>query len=236
MPVGDLNESVECVGIINHMPVDFAAVQSYLESLVPDRHPELQKMEVYADETDFPILGPASCQFCYLLTKLHGARRVFEMGSGYGYSTAWFARAVDENGGGIVHHTVWDQTLSDMAKEHLTRLGYPERGSGGRTEIAYTMGEAVQALRETPGTFDVVFNDIDKKAYPDTIDLVYERLKPGGLFITDNVVWSGRVADPSNQDESTTAIRTFTKALSQSDRWECTVVPIRDGLLVAVKR
>lgn len=192
-------------------------------------------MERIAKEEDFPILGPASCQFCYLLARLVGARNVFELGSGYGYSTAWFARAVEENGGGVVHHTVWDQGLSDRARRHLGAMGYLPAGEGSTTQIAYTMGEAVQALRDTPGQFDIIFNDIDKKGYPDTIELVHARLRPNGLFITDNVVWSGRVTEPE-PDETTQAILDFTKTMTTSPRWDCTIVPIRDGLLVARKK
>jgi len=217
------------------MPVDYTALQAYLEKLVPARHPELGRMEAYAKENDFPILGPASCQFCYLLTRLTGARKVFEMGSGYGYSTAWFARGVEENGGGLVHHTVWNQDLSDMAKKHLSAMGFSEIGSDSNTQISYVMGEAIEALRNTDGPFDIIFNDIDKDAYPDTIDLAYERLKPGGLFITDNVVWGGRVTEPS-PDETTQRILEFTRTLSDSPKWDCSIVPIRDGLMVAVKR
>lgn len=217
------------------MPVDYPILQQYLESHVPARHPELAQMEAYAKEHEFPILGPASCQFCYLLARLTGARSVYELGSGFGYSTAWFARAVDENGGGVVHHTVWDQELSDMAKKHLAAMGFPEEGSGGKTEINYTMGEAVAALRGTYGPFDIIFNDIDKDAYPDTIDLVYEKLRPGGLFITDNLVWSGRVTD-ADPDETTSRILEFTSRLTSSPDWICSIVPIRDGLMVAVKK
>jgi caffeoyl-CoA O-methyltransferase len=91
----------------------YDAVQDHLTGLIPERPPVLQSMEREAEETGFPIIGPAAGYQCYQLARLIGARRVFEMGSGYGYSTAWFARAVAENGGGEVHHVVWDQQLSD---------------------------------------------------------------------------------------------------------------------------
>ena len=216
------------------MPVDYKLLQSYLETLVPARHPELLVMEEYARKNEFPILGPASCQFCYQIARLIGARKVYEMGSGYGYSTAWFARAVEENGGGMVWHTVWDQELSDMAKKHLSAMGYGEPGSGTNVEIDYTMGEAVEALTHTPGIYDIIFNDIDKDAYPDTIDLVHERLRPGGLFITDNVIWSGRVTD-AEPDDTTKRIIEFTDRLVKSPKWICSIVPIRDGLMVATR-
>src|SRR4030042_5692105 len=101
----------------------YTKVQEYLISLVPEREPEMMVMEKYGDETGFPIIGPAAGYVCYQTARLIGARNVFEMGSGYGYSTAWFARAVKENGGGKVHHVVWDETLSKQAAGHLSRLG-----------------------------------------------------------------------------------------------------------------
>src|SRR5688572_20366579 len=94
-------------------------VSTYLEGLVPPRVSELANMEAYAREHSFPIIGPTAGQLCYQLARLIGAQRVFELGSGYGYSTAWFARAVQENGGGVVHHVVWDDKLSQMARKHL---------------------------------------------------------------------------------------------------------------------
>src|ERR1041385_551401 len=102
--------------------ITYPAVQEYLASLVPPREPELQEMEKIAEKNDFPIIGPACGYYCYQLARMIDARSVFELGSGYGYSTAWFAKAVKENGGGVIHHTVWDDKLSSMAKEHLANL------------------------------------------------------------------------------------------------------------------
>src|SRR5579864_9002874 len=129
-------------------------VAAYLDSLVPERPPELRRMEDYGREHDFPIIGPACGYICYQVARMIGARRVFELGSGYGYSTAFFARAVQENGGGVVHHAVWDDNLSQRARKHLATLGLED-------VVEYHVGEAVAALAETDGPFDIVFNDID---------------------------------------------------------------------------
>jgi caffeoyl-CoA O-methyltransferase len=153
---------------------------AYLDGLVPARPPELQAMEARAQETGFPIIGPASGYFCYQLARMIGARRVFEMGSGFGYSTAWFAQAVRENGGGEVHHVVWDDQLSREARFHLGRLGYSDL-------VHYHVDEAVQALRQTRGPFDLIFNDIDKKGYPTSLPVIAEKLRPGGVLIVDNM-------------------------------------------------
>lgn len=203
-------------------------IETYLNSLVPPRAPEMQAMERYAHETGFPIVGPASGEFCYMIARMVGARQVFELGSGYGYSTAWFARAVTENGGGTVHHVVWDEDLSRRARQHLEKLGFND-------VVQYRVSEAVQALTETQGPFDLIFNDIDKKAYPQSLPVIYEKLRPGGVLIVDNLLWHGRVLDPHDHQETTAAIREFTRLITASPQWTTSLVPIRDGLMVAYK-
>lgn len=204
-------------------------LETYLDSLVPERPDEMQEMERYAQQTGFPIVGPASGQFCYTAARLAGARRVFEMGSGYGYSTAWFARAVQENGGGEVYHVVWDEDLSRRARQHLSRLGYDGM-------IQYRVAEAVQTLRETQGPFDLIFNDIDKQGYPAALPLIYEKLRPGGVLIVDNLIWHGQILDPQDRQPSTNAIREFTRLITTSPDWITSLVPIRDGLMFAYKK
>jgi predicted O-methyltransferase YrrM len=213
-----------------HMAViDFSTLESYLESLVPERSDEMMEMEQYAHKTGFPIVGPASGQFCYLMARMINARRVFELGSGYGYSTAWFARAVMENGGGEVHHVVWDKELSLLARAHLTALGYDGI-------IRYQVSEAVQALRAMEGSFDLIFNDIDKPGYPDSLEVIEKKLRPGGVLIVDNLLWHGQVLDPSNREPSTEGIREFTRRITTSPGWITSIVPIRDGLMVAYRQ
>lgn len=204
-------------------------VEAYLERLVPARPPELAAMEAYAREHRFPIIGPVAGYFCYALTRMIAARRVFEMGSGFGYSTAWFALAVKENGGGTVFHVVWDDDLSQRARRHLAAMGCGEI-------VQYCVGEAVQVLRETEGTFDVVFNDIDKSAYAKALPVIAEKVRPGGLLIIDNALWSGRVADSGDHSPSTESIREVTRLISEDPTWIGVVAPVRDGLLIAYRR
>ncbi|HET6822423.1 MAG TPA: class I SAM-dependent methyltransferase, partial [Anaerolineales bacterium] len=184
--------------------ISYDKVQDYLASLVPPREPELQKMEEYADKNGFPIIGPACGYYCYQLARMINAKSVFELGSGYGYSTAWFAKAVKENGGGIVHHTVWDEDLSKRAQGHLSVLGSADI-------IEFHVAEAVETLRQTDGPFDIIFNDIDKEGYPESLPIIKEKLRHGGSLIIDNMLWSGRVFDANNHDNSTEAIRRFTR-------------------------
>lgn len=205
-----------------------AQVREYLDSLVPPRPPEMQAMEAYAREVRFPIIGPASGYFCYQVARMIGARRVFELGSGYGYSTAWFARAVRENGGGEVHHVVWSEELSQKARGYLGALGYGDI-------IRYRVSEAVQALRETPGPFDLIFNDIDKHAYPDSLPVIAEKIRPGGVLLIDNMLWHGAIFDENDQSADTCGVREFTWRITNDPGWIASLVPIRDGLIVAYR-
>jgi caffeoyl-CoA O-methyltransferase len=201
-------------------------VSAYLEHLVPRRDELTSAMEADAARNDFPIIGPASGQLCYLLTRLTGARQVFELGSGYGYSTAWFARGVRENGGGTVHHVVWDAALSQKAREYLTALGLAD-------QVAFHVGEAVATLRDAPDRYDLIFNDIDKQGYPDALIPIAQKLRSGGLLIADNLLWSGRIFDAADRSPATEGIREFTRLVTGSSQWISSVIPIRDGVLIA---
>ena len=212
-------------------------VRDYLDRLVPPRPAEMQAMEAYARETHFPIIGPASGYFCYQIARMLGAKRVFELGSGYGYSTAWFARAVQENlalsggegGGGTVHHVVWSDDLSQKARKHLGALGFGDI-------VQYRVSEAVQALRETAGPFDIIFNDIDKHGYPDSLPVIAEKLRSGGALIIDNMLWHGGIFDESDHSPDKEGVVKFTQMITTDPGWIATLVPIRDGLIVAYKK
>jgi caffeoyl-CoA O-methyltransferase len=206
----------------------FDKTQKYLLSLVPPREPEMRAMEGYARRTGFPIVGPAAGYACYEIARMIKARSVFEMGSGYGYSTAWFAKAVQDNGGGVVHHVVWDGKLSEKARKHLTALGY---GS----IIKYHVAEAIQTLQETPGPFDLIFNDIEKQDYPVALPLIKDRLRAGGVLVADNSLWSGRIFEKNDKSAATEGIRHFTRMIAHDRDWVVMLLPIRDGLMVALK-
>jgi len=204
-------------------------LREYLDSLVPDRPEEVKLMEEYAREHSFPIIGPAAGQFLYMLTRAVNAKRVFEMGSGYGYSTYWFARAVQENGGGEVYHVVWDENLSHLARAHLARLNVGML-------VKYHVREAISVLKEISGPFDIIFCDIDKHSYPDALPVIEPKLRSGGLFIVDNMLWSGRIFDRLEQDPNTKGVRMLTQVLRHKPNFITTLVPIRDGLMVALKK
>ena len=186
-------------------------------------------MEAHARAIGFPIRGPAAGYMCYQVARMIGARRIFELGSGYGYSTAWFARAIQEQGGGTVHHVVWDEDLSQQARQHLGTLGFGDI-------VQYHVGEAVQTLRGTEGPFDLIFNDIDKHGYPESLPVISEKLRPGGVLIIDNMLWHGAIFDAEDHSRDTEGVRQFTQRITTSPDWIASLLPIRDGLIVALKK
>lgn len=214
------------------MPDDmltYENTQNYITSLVPPREAELLAMEAYAEEHDFPIIGAACGYYCYQLARMIKATNIFELGSGYGYSTAWFAKAVKENGGGVVHHTVWDEELSARARRHLVQLRSADI-------VQFHVSEAVAALRQTEGTFDIIFNDIDKEAYPASLPIIKEKLRSGGLLIIDNMLWHGRIFDKTDVSPATLGVHEFTRQITSDPDWIVSLAPMRDGMIVAYKK
>lgn len=201
----------------------------YLEGLVPSRHPVLQEMEEQARRTGFPIIGPVVGQLFYLLGRMVGARRVFELGSGFGYSTAWLALAVRDNGGGEVYHVVWDAELSRQAQDYLGRLGLADL-------VRFRVAEAVAELDRTPGEFDLVFNDIEKPDYPRSLPVIKRHLRRGGLMLVDNILWSGRVWDEQADDPATRGVRELTRLVFADPDFIAGIIPVRDGVLVAWRK
>jgi predicted O-methyltransferase YrrM len=210
--------------------------QDYIQSLVPARDPVLQEMEEYARRNNFPIIGPAVGQLCYQIVNMLGSEHIFEMGSGYGYSTAWFARALRErfetypSTPGLVHHVVWDENMSKMAQDYLSKMGCQEH-------VEYHVGEAIATLEEFDDeSFDVIFCDIDKEAYPNALPVIKEKLQPGGVLIIDNMLWHGRIFDDEEKSLSTQGVREFTRLITNDPDWIVSLFPIRDGVILAYKR
>jgi caffeoyl-CoA O-methyltransferase len=202
-------------------------IENYLRRLYDDGDPVRLEMEVMGAARQFPIVGPLVGRHLEVLTRAIGARKVFELGSGYGYSALHFARAVGE--GGAVHCTELSAENVALAQKFLERAGV-------WTRVTYHQEEATAALRRVGGTWDIVYNDIDKDGYPATVELAYEHLRPGGLFITDNVLWSGRVLDGQDDGSAMTkGVREFTRRLLGHRGFLTTIDPTRDGVAVALR-
>jgi len=201
-------------------------VEDYLYAMLPPRDEVLAGMEMEAGKNNVPIVGPAVARVLYQLAMVSGAKKVFEMGSAIGYSTIWWARAVGD--GGRVVYTDGDPKNADKARRYFERAGVSRR-------ITVRVGDALEFLSEEKEQYDIIFNDVDKVDYPRAFRLALPRLKSGGLFITDNVLWSGKVSKP-NPDATTKAILEFNRLIYQSTDLFTTILPIRDGVAVCVKQ
>lgn len=198
----------------------------YLLEILPARHPVIAEMEAEARRRNIPIVGPAVATLLQVLAESVKARRVFELGSAIGYSTIFFARAVGPQG--KVFYTDGSPENAREARTYLTRLGLLDR-------VEIRTGEAVALLRSTLGEFDVVFIDIDKDGYPAALEAAAPRVRPGGLLLADNVLWSGRVVDPAIRDGATEGIREFNRRLFARTDFSSVIVPLRDGVAIARK-
>ncbi len=196
-----------------------------LAQLPPPDPVELEMRRV-GEDRGFPIVGPLVGALLDVLVRSNGAKRIFEMGSGFGYSTWWFARAAGPDG--HVVHTDGDPAKSAEAKDWLSQAGLAER-------CHFITGDAMEALRDDGGTYDIVFIDIDKGDYPAAWALARDCVRPGGLIITDNTLWSGQVADPEAVDEWTEAVRAYVRSAMADPDFTTTILPVRDGVAVSVR-
>lgn len=203
------------------------AVEDYIYSLLPPRDEVLAEMETEAARHKVPIVGPAVGRLLYQLALMTKAKNVFEMGSAIGYSTIWWARAIA--GGGQVIYTDGDSNNAARARKYFDRAGVSDR-------IAVKTGDALELLSEEKQQFDIIFNDVDKEDYPRVFRIAIPKLRKGGLFVTDNVLWSGKVAQKNPAEKSTKAILEFNKLLYDSPDLFTTILPIRDGVAVAIKK
>jgi caffeoyl-CoA O-methyltransferase len=205
-------------------------IEDYLRDLLGGEHEVAEAMEREAEERDFPIVGRTVGVTLEVLARSIGARRVLELGSGYGYSAYWFARAVGP--GGEVHMTEGDPKNQKEAMDYLGRAGLGET-------VRSHVGNALDIIDELDGEFDVIFCDIDKGDYPGAWRKASERIRVGGLYLCDNVLWDGRVVTgedrPGVPSGWTEAVRQHNRLIASDQRYRSTIVPTRDGVMVALR-
>ena len=207
------------------------AITRYLNGLASgDDEPVLLEMEKLAEEKGFPIIGRLCGQVLEIMARSIGARRIFEMGSGYGYSAYWFSRATGPQG--EIHLTVMDPDNERQAKDFLGRAGLLD-------PIDYHVASAFDAFDATEGTLDIVYCDIDKGDYVEAWERARARVRVGGLYMCDNMLWSGRVTGETDEEDVrpgwTEAIDKTNKAVAADPNWRNTIIPLRDGVLVALR-
>jgi predicted O-methyltransferase YrrM len=197
-----------------------------------DRYDEpiLVEMETEAEARGFPAIGRTVGVVVEILARSIGAERVFELGSGFGYSAYWFSRAVGD--GGEVHLTEFDEANIVKAHDYLGRAGLEDR-------CRFHTGDALTSFANVPGEFDIVFCDIDKHEYPRAFREARSRIRVGGLWICDNSlgIGAGTIVDdlPGRAGQMIEGIRDHDELVSADPDFMATILPIRDGVMVALR-
>jgi caffeoyl-CoA O-methyltransferase len=202
-------------------------VEEYLYSLLPERDAVVREMEDYAAEHRVPIIGPAVARLLALFVQVSGAKSIFEMGSAIGYSTVWLARAAGPQA--KVFYTDGDAANANRAQVYFRMAGVAKR-------IEVKVGDALELVKKTPGKFDLIFNDVNKHQYPAALHAALPKLRRGGLFITDNTLWSGKAARPAaDDDKDTKGVQEFNRLVYASKELHPVLIPLRDGVTVCRK-
>ena len=207
------------------------AIEGYMRGLVDKTdHSVLTEMEELAKQKSFPIIQRLVGFFLETQAKMIGAKHVFEFGSGYGYSAYWFARAVGEDGKVICSDG--DSENRDCAEKFLSSAGLWDR-------VDFHVGMAQDIFARTDGFFDICYNDVDKGGYPEVWQMAKDRIRPGGLYIADNVLWHGRVAAETYTDIVlgwTEAIVEHNQMIFNDPEFDAFINPTRDGVIVARRK
>ncbi|OGS51098.1 MAG: hypothetical protein A3K65_06615 [Euryarchaeota archaeon RBG_16_68_12] len=200
-------------------------IEAYIDRLAPRGDDTLQEVEREGLKGGWPIVGHAEGSFLHVLARSIQARRILELGTAIGYSGTWLARALPPDGELVT--VEWDPENAEIARANFERTGVAKR-------VTLEVGAALDVVPRIKGPFDLIFNDIDKQFYVDVLPLCIERLRVGGLLVTDNVLWSGRVAKRTRDRESA-VIHAYNERLAADPRMAAVIVPLRDGVSVALK-
>ncbi len=207
------------------MEIVHPEIVEYLLNVTPDRDAVLEDMERLAVEKTFPIVGPLVGRTLFILAKAIGAKRILELGSGFGYSAYWFARAIGTDG--MVLCTDGDAQNAERAREYFRRGKIASR-------IEFHVGDALKLIDTLDGPFDIIFNDLDKHQYPKAFRKALPKLRRGGLLISDNVLWHGKILD-RKPDAETAGILTYNRLIHSSKEIFTTILPLRDGVAVSIR-
>jgi predicted O-methyltransferase YrrM len=200
-------------------------IDEYLHRITPSRTAVIQEMEALAVQNNFPIVGPLVGRILYQFSALLKAQRVLELGSGYGYSAMWWCLGSPN---AKVECTEGSAENIRKGEDFLRRAGFGDR-------VRFHLGDALQTVEKLDGEFDIIFMDIDKHQYPEGFRKAYPRLRKGGLFITDNVLWSGRIVE-GDQSPATLGIVEYNRLIYSTPGAFSTILPVRDGVAVTYKQ
>src|SRR6195256_5536049 len=203
----------------------YEEIDNYIDGLANHGDAALVAVEKQGMKEGWPIVGAAEGSLLHILARSGRAKRILELGTAIGYSGTWLARALADNGELVtVEH---DPETAALARKNFEKTGVAPK-------VRILVGAADRILRDLKGPFDFIFNDIDKAGYPAVLEPCIERLRIGGLLVTDKVLWNGDVARKVRSAE-TAAIRTYNERLAKDPRMIATIVPLRDGVSIASK-
>lgn len=208
----------------------------FVRALGPEPDDILKEMDTYGEEIGFPTVGPEVGGWLQLLATMVDAARVFEFGSGFGYSAYWFARALPATGEIVL--TEIDERELDRAREYLARGDLASRAQ-------FEHGDALDIVDSYDGPFDVVLIDNEKDRYKEAFDAVQEKVAPGGVVIADNAMTSGvqdfekllawAEGDEPAMDAETQGIADYLEAVRADPAFETAVIPIGEGISVSYR-
>lgn len=201
-------------------------ITRYLQYLTPERSELMKEVESLAEERNFPAVGPLVGRFLFQLARVSKAKRILELGSGFGYSALWLAMAIPEDG--QILCTEFERENAELGVKFLDRAKL-------RHKVIYEVGDALETLRRYQGPYDFIFCDLNKEQYPRALEMGLPRLKSGGLFVADNVLWSGKVLNADDASKATRGIREFNQKIYTHPELFSTIIPLRDGVSVSLK-
>jgi predicted O-methyltransferase YrrM len=212
-------------------PLTPPAVAAYLDGLSRLPHPVLARIRTEGLAAGVPIVDPLTGALLHGLTRAIGATKVLEIGTAIGYSTVWMATALPP--AGLLVSLERDQARAAAARVYLAKAGLDDR-------VNVMIGEADRYLHKLAGPFDLIFQDGDKTQYGPMLAKLAPLLRPGGLLVTDNILWDGEVVPgftdkPHKNTTDTAAIAAYNAALAADPRFTTSWLPVGDGVAIAIK-
>ena len=212
-------------------PLTAVPVQDYLASLRHDPHPRLEVIAEEGRAEGLPLVFPDTGALLHAVALANGAKRILEIGTAIGYSTLWLGTALPA--GGTLISMEMDAARAARARDHFAAAGLGDR-------ISVMVGDATRFLHKVAGPFDMIFQDSDKQLYEPMLDRLVELLRPGGVLLTDNVLWDGEVvpgfvAQPKKKPQDTVAIAAYNQRLAGDPRLSTTFLQVGDGVSLSIK-